>query len=179
MIKYESNQSPFYLANKAYCEAIEEKLKAMNTEASGYCNSYGYDLELRLNRANLTYTIKCQKHQTTQNGVIIPVNANNYSGMEIVIDGLDKKYTVVIGESKLMRLITQRALKEKIPPPYFIKINRVVDIKQLEELTNKILNNGISRFRLKGGKLIMKVHLANSDPLSFVESFENIVLHWK
>lgn len=43
MIDYEINNSPFFEANKKFCEAIENQLKSFKYEYSGFCNSTGYE----------------------------------------------------------------------------------------------------------------------------------------
>ncbi|MBL7892037.1 MAG: hypothetical protein JNL63_05365 [Bacteroidia bacterium] len=91
MIEYEINSSPFFAANKIYCESLEKKFNEMKFDYSGFCNSYGYEVKTSFKRDNLTYDVKCIKHQTTENGVVIPVDANDYFGEEITIAGFNKE----------------------------------------------------------------------------------------
>lgn len=46
MINYESVDSPFYAANKNYFEAIENKLKNINLNCSGFAIVMGMRLKL-------------------------------------------------------------------------------------------------------------------------------------
>lgn len=45
MINYETDPSPFFIENKNYCESIEQKLKTMGVDYSGFCNCFGYDID--------------------------------------------------------------------------------------------------------------------------------------
>jgi hypothetical protein len=85
MINYDPTKSLFFDSNKKYCEEIETKLKTMNIDCSGFCNCYGYDIDAVLIKDNFTYNIKYHKHQTTQNGIVIPVDAIDYAGVELTV----------------------------------------------------------------------------------------------
>jgi hypothetical protein len=69
MIQYETAPSPFFEANKKYCETIENNLKTMKADCSGWCKSYGYEILATINKNSLIYDLKFDKHQTTENGV--------------------------------------------------------------------------------------------------------------
>jgi hypothetical protein len=124
VIKYETSTSPFFVANKNYCQAVEQKLKTLNLDCSGFCNNYGYDIESTLKKDRLAYSLKLHKHQSTQQGVIIPVDAVNYCGTTITVVGLNKKFRVTFGKSSLRRLFTPSKFKNKLPAPYFINFTR-------------------------------------------------------
>ena len=83
MIEYEINSSPFFVANKAYCEQIESRLKGFGYEYSGFCNSYGYEIETNFTRENLLVNVKFIKHE---------IKGGDYTGLELSIEGFDKNY---------------------------------------------------------------------------------------
>lgn len=178
MIDYQTDSSPFFLTNKIYCEIIEQSLKKMNLAYCGFCNSYGYEIETSLKRGNLIYHLKCFKHQSTQNGQIIPVDALDYSGCEITVTGLNKKYKLEISKNKIRRLFISTKFKEKILSPYFIKYNFSPDSELEMSLIKQILDNRISKFKLNRGKIKLKIHMAIEDPLNFILNIEKIVLNW-
>lgn len=178
MINFETNDSPFFTANKNYCETIESKLKTINVDCSGWCNSYGYSIEATLQKNNLRFNIKIHKHQSTQNGIIIPVNALDYAGIELIVTGLNKQFYVTIGKSSLRRLFISKAFKDKIPSPYFIKFNYSPDTNFIDNLVNKALDNKISTFKLRNGKLLCKIHTASTDLLDLIADIEKITKNW-
>ncbi len=90
MIQFETNSSPFFIANKNYCEKIEANLNAINLNCSGFCNSYGYEIETTFVRQNITYNFI--NHQTTQNVIVIPMNANESFITILIIKGMNKKH---------------------------------------------------------------------------------------
>lgn len=178
MINYQTADSSFFEANKKYCEEIEAKLKALNLDCSGFCNSFGYDIETILKRNNLTYNVKFHKHQSTQNGVIIPVNALDYAGMEVTVTGLNKKYSVAVGKSLFRRLFTLKKFKDKMPSPYFINFNYSPDSNFVDNLVKKIQNYKISKFSISSGKLVCKIHTEQSNPLDFIADIEKTIKNW-
>lgn len=178
MILYETNSSPFFVANKTYCEAITSKLKIMNLDCSGFCNSYGYSIDTTFKRNSLLYNIKFYKSQTTENGVIIPINSNDYSGTEIIVTGLNKKFNVTIGKSSLRRLFSLKKFKKQFPAPYFISFNYLPDNNFIDDLVEKMQNSKISKFKLNNGRLVCKMHIAIDDPLDLIANIEMIIKKW-
>ncbi len=178
MINFESISSPFFVANKNYCQTIESKLKTMNLDCSGWCNSYGYDIETTIKKNNLTYNIKFHKHQSTQNGVVIPVDAIDYAGIDVFVTGLNKKFKVIIGKSSFRRLFISKEFKDKITSPYFIKLNYSADTKFIDNFVKKILDDKISKFKLSNGTLVCKIHSTTTDPLDLIANIEMITKNW-
>jgi hypothetical protein len=178
MIKYEINNSPFFIANKNYCETTESKLKTINIDCSGWCNSYGYDIEATFKKNNLIYNIKFHRHQSTQNGVIIPVDALDYAGIELIVTGMNKKFSVIIGKSSLRRFFISKAFKDKIPSPYFIKFNYLPDANFIDNLVLKIQDDKISKFKLCNGILLCKIHTASTDLLDLIADIEKTTKNW-
>ncbi len=178
MINFETSNSAFFVANKNYCETIEGKLKSINIDCSGWCNSYGYNIEATLKKNNLTYNIKFHKHQSTQNGIVIPVNSNDYAGIEVTVTGLNKKLSVKIGQSSLKRLFISNEFKNKMPSPYFIKLNHTADNNFIDSLVKKVQDDKISTFKLNNGTLVCKIHTPTTDPLDLITDMEKITTNW-
>jgi hypothetical protein len=178
MIQYETKDSPFFVANKNYCETIENKLKTMNLDCSGFCNSYGYDIETTFKRNNLTYNIKFHKHQSAQNGVVIPVDALEYAGIELKVSGLNKKYSLTVGKSSFRRLFTSKEFKDKIPSPYFISSNYSLDSNFVDDLAKKIEDGKMSKFKLSKGALVCEIHTATTDPFDLIADIEKTTKNW-
>ena len=179
MINFEPTHSPFFTANKNYCESIESKLKTIHVDCFGWCNSYGYKIEATLKINNLTYSIKFHKHQSTQNGMLIPVDSLEYEGIDILVKGLNKRCSATIGKSALKRVFMSKVLKEKIPAPYFIKFNYPADANFIDDLVKKILNDNISTFKLSNGTLTCKIHTAITDPLDLIANIEKTIKNWE
>ena len=178
MIQYETNDSPFFASNKHYCETIEHNLKTISAECTGFCNSFGYDMETSFLKDNLIYYLKLHKHQSTQNGVIIPVDALNYAGIEVKITGINKKFKVKVGKSSLSRFFISRAYKEKIPAPYFLKFNYKPDNYFINDISEYVLANNISKLYLSRGTLFCKIHSETHDLLNLIAGLENIAKNW-
>ncbi len=175
MISYQSDPSQFFEANKTYCEEIESKLRLLNYECSGFCSAYGYDIECTLVKDRLKYTLKLHKHQSTQNGVVIPVNAINYAGIEILISGLNKKLRISIGRSVLFRFFMKGNLKKKINEPYYLNINFQTSDNSLNQLMCKIYENEISKLKLRRGTLVCKLHSSKINPLNLMIDLEETI----
>ena len=179
MIEYEIDKSPFFIANKDYCESIENKLKELKLDFVGYCNSFGYEIETSFKRDNLDYNFKCIKYQSTQNGVIIPVNALDYYGTEMNVSGLNKKIKFVIDRNKFKRLFISNNLKNKIPYPYYISFNYSPDIEFQNNIIKQICDYKISKLNLNYGKLKLIMRISIEDPIGFILNFEKIISFWK
>lgn len=178
MIKYEPAVSNFFEDNKNYCEKIESKLKTIDFDCSGFCNSYGYEIKTTLNKNNLTYNLKFHKEQTTQNGVVFPVDANDYAGTELIVTGLNKKFSMTLGKSSLRRVFILKMFKRKIPNPYFIKFNYPPESIFIDNLVKKILDNKISKLKLINGMLVCIMHIPIIDPLKLIADIDTVIKDW-
>jgi hypothetical protein len=177
MIHFDPANSEFFTANKNYCERIEQIFKAMNVECSGTCSSFGYDLKSTLMKNNRKYTMTFHKHQSTQNGVVIPVNAVNYSGTEVLVENVSGKYNVAIGKSAFKRFFTSHDMKNRLPSPFYAKMNFTPDRKFIDTLLEKIKTEQISDFNLRGGSLVCKMHIATEDPQRLIDDLDVIIKH--
>ncbi len=86
MIDYQTVDSPFYESNKRFVEKCVEQLTDFTFE--GWCNAYGYDVESKRQMNQLTFAIQFKKYQTTQRGMIVPINAHNNTEVHIEISEL-------------------------------------------------------------------------------------------
>jgi len=178
VINYETNKSSYFDANKIYCETIESKLKAINLDCTGFCNSYGYEIETCLKRDNLTYNIRYHKHQSTQNGVIVPVDSIDYAGVIVTVTGIDRKYCMTVGKSLFRRFFCSDEIKEKTPKPYFINTNNYIDNTDIYKLLERLQDNKISTIKLRKGKLICIIHVPTADPIKLISDIEKTIKNW-
>ena len=178
MIQYETVNSSFFDSNKQYCEAIEREFKPLNLDCSGFCNSYGYEIETTLIRNDLTFKIRYHKHQSTQNGVVKAVDAIDYAGVEVIVTGFNKKFKMTIGKSLFIRFFCSNEIKSKIPKPYFIKYNDSTESIFIYYLVERLLNNKISKIKLRNGTFICKIHVPTADPIKLISDIEKTVKNW-
>jgi hypothetical protein len=178
MIQYETSNSSFFVANKKYCESIESKFRTINPDCSGFCNCYGYEIDATLIKNNLTYKIRFIKSQSTQNGVVIPVDTIEYAGIEVTVKGLNKKFSLSVGKSSFRRFFCTNEIKTKIPVPYFINYNYPTNSIFVYNLIETLIDNNISKIKLSNGTLICKIHVPTDDPLKLISDIEKIIKKW-
>jgi len=65
----------------------DRRLNQAAFDCSGFCNCYGYEIEAKLIRNNLKYKIRYIKNQSLENGVVIPVDAIEYAGIQLNLSG--------------------------------------------------------------------------------------------
>ncbi len=178
MITYEAANSPFFQANKFYCEQIERNLNAENIACSGFCNSYGYTVNAAFVRNNLSFNMLFEKFQSTRNGVVIPVDAHDYAGVELTVAGLRKSVEVSIGQNSWKRLFTEKKFTEKIPSPYYVKMNYSPAGNMVTNVFNKIMAHKISKLTLRKGVLTCKIHAPTTNPLALISDIEVMTAKW-
>lgn len=178
MINYEPVNSPFYTENKNYCEEMENKFKTLNLECDGFCNAYGYEMEATIKKDNLSYMFKFSKNQTTQNGVIIPVNAHVYAGIEVVVEGLNKKYSVSNNKSLLHKIFSKSEFKTKISESDFLDFNYTPERNFSESLVEIVQHYTISKLNLSNGKLVLEMHSPETDLINLISDVEKMVKGW-
>jgi len=175
MIEYETTDSSFFRENKIYCENIESKLKTLNIDCSGYCNCFGYELTTKFERNDMSFDLKFIKYQTTQNGVTIAVDAHEYAGIELTIKGLNPEYKLTVGKSSLLRYFCSKEIKEKTPKPYFIKLRDSQNYNYIDNLVKVLVENHISKIRLKNGKFTTTINVSTNDPIKLIKNVEYII----
>lgn len=168
MISFETEKSSIYERNKTFCETAELNIKQLNSSFSGYCNSFGFELEGHIELNNLKIQLKLFKHQTTQNGIIIPKDAVDQSGTELHILGLNKSQYLKIGRSVLKRIITSTENKRILPKPYYISFNDKIDKNSLDHLANFIIHYKVAKLVLYNGSLHITLPYAINDANAFI-----------
>ena len=175
MIQYETEGSSFYEANKNYCEEVEAQLVEENYTYSGYCNSFGYEIDASKTDGELRYNIKFEKHQTTQNGVIFPVGANDYAGSQFKVEGIKNKHNITISKSKLKRFFNSARAKNLLPAPYFSNTNSRGDFSKLSKLSELVVDNNISSLILKNGVLKFFLHHPHNKPIELIANIQDTI----
>jgi hypothetical protein len=178
MIKFETNDSPFFVENKNYCETIAESLKALNSDCSGWCNSFGFEIEATHHQNKRDFWLRFHKEQSTQNGIVIPVNAHISSGTEVKVSGLNSKLNATFGKSSLKRLFMSKESRNMIPSPYYLQANYPQDKGHIGNLLAFIQEEDISSLKLHHGTLHCSIQKAISDPLRFIEKLEKLTDKW-
>lgn len=178
MINYETISSPFFEKNKAFTESLEKSLKDLNATYSGFCNSYGYEVSATFPRNTLNFQVKFYKNQSTQNGVVIPVDAKDQVGSLFTVSGLNKKSSIHIGKSSFRRLFTLKEYKSKLPNPYFINSIASIDKKSMDQLIQIILDHNISKFKLNHGVLKIEIHNTTLNPQLLISDIERVIHQW-
>ena len=178
MINYETNSSPFYLENKAYCESIERKASILKSEINGYCNSYGFEIDVQYSIKMLAINLKILKAQTTRGGSIIPLDASNNQSIEIKITGLETWINLNAGQNKLKRFFSSKKIRTLFPSPFYCSINSEINEQFLEFFVNLLLNNNVTSLAIKNGKGKIDIHPVTHsiDPFEFINVLEEQLL---
>jgi hypothetical protein len=179
MIDYETNNSPFFEANKKFCEAIENQLKSFKYEYSGFCNSYGYEIESHFVKNNLSYHLKFIKYQITRNGRFIPLDAVDFTGLELKIHGLDTAIAITFGKSKLMRLLSSKEMIKHIPSPFYLSTKHKTNHQNCTKLANLLLVHKVDSLKLKKGNAFLKFNSAKNDAFEIISELETAILKCK
>ncbi|WP_200979159.1 hypothetical protein [Echinicola sp. 20G] len=77
MLRLSPSESPFYIANKKYCDSLTFLLDEKDIKYSGSISSYGYDVSFEISYKGRRYHFNYHKHQI-YDGIGIR-NARNYS----------------------------------------------------------------------------------------------------
>jgi len=177
MIDYETNSSSFFEANRIFCEAIENQFKSFKYEYSGFCNSYGYEIESNFVRNTLSYNLKFIKNQTTRNGVVIPIDAADFAGLELKINGIDPSIEISFGKNKLKRLISSKELIQHIPTPFYISTNHKTNNQGCIQLANLLLANKVDSLKIKSGKAFLEINSGSSDAFELINKLETAIIN--
>ena len=95
MIDYQTVDSPFYEANKRFLETCVANLSSFTFE--GWCNGYGYHVEGRSTIKQIEVFLQLKKHQTTQNGMIVPIDAHDNTELHIELKALNTQEQLAFG----------------------------------------------------------------------------------
>ena len=147
MINFETSNSPFFIENKSYVEDIQSQLEDYSPKYSGFCNAYGYDIDIKLIRTVYPATIKLYKHQSTQAGSLKPIYSVDFYKTEIGLSKIYKNDIIKIGKSKLHRIFTSSLNKQFLPSPFYITTSKegiseeVIDFIKQYQVENLLLEN--------------------------------------
>ncbi|CAN5308578.1 hypothetical protein BH09BAC5_BH09BAC5_15410 [soil metagenome] len=175
MIQYETARSPFFEANKNFCEDLIAKLKVFDAEFSGFCNSFGYDIETSFAKNGLSYKLKFHKHQSTQNGVVVPINAIDCSDSQILVSGFNQQVKLFSGKSKWRRLFCNEKIKKQLPLSWYVNCSFSPKESFMNAYSAVIIDNQIECFDLKHGTLTIKMNHANPSPEKLLSDLEAIL----
>lgn len=168
MIRYAEEKSPFYDAHQAYCKEIETLAAVKQASCSGFCNSYGYEVRFSFFEQYNSFEFLFIKSQSTQNGVVIPVDALDYQGVECrgmaETGGLDISY----GKSAMKRLLCAADLKERIPDAQYLFIKPELSDTSRESIMEAVNILGTDSLRLHKGEFLIKRHLTKETPEKIV-----------
>lgn len=157
MINFETAKSPHFEANKLFCRQLEATFQG---DWTGFCNSFGYEIETKYSANDLNYSIKFQKSQTTQNGLVVPVDARDTIHTDLEIEGFTKEASFEISKSWLKSIFTPNDLKEQLPKNYSANINFDLSSSEFTKISNFIQTYSIEKLVLANGKL--KLHSNSS-----------------
>jgi len=149
MINYETSDSPHFIHHAEVVQKLEADLKMLNCELNGYCNSFGYKVSGAFGFEKYHVNVMAEKYQTPQNGVIIPVDANEHTYTKVRISGLPTHIKGSSGKSGIKRLFSPGKFKSLAPAPIYVFGN--LNTKFLENMDKKDsfnlnVNHGIVEF---------------------------------
>lgn len=178
MIQFENNSSPHYAANQAYCNSIAEQLMQFKATCQGFCNSYGFDINATWQQDDLTFTVECRKQQSTQNGVVWPVNSLIAVDTTIKIRGLNSDYKMQLGPSALKRWFSNKQWQLYLPRPYYMSTNYAPSADEMQAFSRQIQTIGLANLRLNNGRLSARINKATTDVAALVKAMEQLIKPW-
>lgn len=179
MIKYEQTNSSAFEHNKRYCQNIENHFKDKNINYSGYCNAFGYEIQSGWQHDGYKFHLKIKKEQSTQNGVIIPVDALEQTINTLKIDGLDKKICINCGRSNFKRFLMKSTHREHISKPFFLSSKQNPDSNVLKMFSALIADYNVLQLSVSGGKLLLTSQMEIQKPMNLTASVQQIINGWK
>lgn len=179
MIKYEPQDSAFYKHNQKYCHNIEDQLKDKNINYSGFCNAYGYEIQSGWKQADLKFHLKIKKEQSTQNGVVVPVNAFEQTVSTYKIDGIDPKICIKCGRSVLRRLFMKSRHKNHFSSPHYLLTRQNPDSKMVKLLSALVTDYNILTINAKDGKMHVVSQMEIQKPMNLIETLLKMLGEWK
>lgn len=173
MIYYDVNPSPFFIANRQFCESIEKEVAELGGQCTGSCTSYGYDLKSMVERKGTHYTFRHLKYQTTRNGVIVPLDATDHIETEVTITGLRTNVNVSLRKNKWLRLFAG-VNKESFPSPYYFKFSPASNKEFTLAFAKLVSELKVLRFRLRKRKAVIKITCLDNDLSGVITKLETL-----
>lgn len=159
MIDYQTVESPFYEANKRFIEDVHTQLNAYSF--SGWCNGYGYDIEAKRKITTHKISIQLKKHQTTQNGIILSLEAHENTEVHIEISGLTRLESFATGLNWFQSLLFGKQSNTSTPLQ-----------KQLADFSKTFQPR---QLKLKKGTLNIQFFNSSHSPVELINELEKIV----
>lgn len=165
MIDFESSNSPYFVSNKEFIE--KNQCELINFEFNGWCNAFGYEVIGTSQKNQLFYTIVLIKNQTTQNGVIIPVNARVNTETRIEVLGIKKEIYFKLGQNWFWKLLNRKLNGQNS--------THVLSCEKIDAINVFSINNYIHEMTIKNGRLLLKTHNSMENPFEFINNLEGII----
>lgn len=159
MIDYQTVNSPFYEANKRFLEACVANLSSFTF--NGWCNAYGYDVEGRSTFKQLEVFLHLKKHQTTQNGMIVPIDAHDNTELFIEVKGLSHSEKLAFGLNWFQALLFGKQSDASTPLQ-----------KQLAEFSKTYQPRLL---QLKNGTLSIQFFNTSHSPIEVIKQLEKAI----
>tara|TARA_B100000683_G_scaffold107984_1_gene106316 strand:+ start:578 stop:1117 length:540 start_codon:yes stop_codon:yes gene_type:complete len=179
MITFSPADSPFYDANKTYCDKIISEFENMNVEPHGFCNAYGYDIFAKIETNKFVYDFNYHKHHSTQEGVILPKNSLLYSDIKLKVFNLSEKKNFLISNSFLTKLFYFRRKTFQLKNNQFAKSNIEIadsDIQKIKDFSEKYK---IMKFHIYNGTLKCKLVSELNSPKELITELNKILSPWE
>lgn len=171
MILYEVNTSPFYKANEAYCQRMEQLFHSLNIVCDGFCNSWGYEFNVSYEKNTVSFVFNFYKGTITQKHVDSIIS----EGLNVEINSLNKNHKLKIRKSALKRLFMSNELKNLISAPYYFSSNINCSSKDIINWVDLFRKYDVYLLTLKNGKLSIEICNRVEEPLKLMSELEPII----
>lgn len=175
MIEKSPSDSPFYAHNLAYCERMEDQLAENGIASDGWCTSHGLEINAAFPWKGTDCQLRLFRFQSTQNGVIVPVNAIDTIGCTIAFINPTVRTQFRIGQSKLRRFFTAPSLKAHFPSPYYARFASEPAPETIAALTALCASANVLRFSSGNGKAHFEALTQVDAPLQIIDRLFRIV----
>lgn len=166
MLSYEVNTSPFYRANEAYCQRIEQLFHSLNIVCDGYCNSWGFELNATYIKNNIITEFRFYK-DTVRSQII--------EWLDITISPLNKNNRICFEYSKFKRLFMSKELKGIIESPYYFSSNLHIQSSEINDWVSLIKRYDIDLIKLSKGNFTISINYRVEEPLKLTSELEPLI----
>lgn len=166
MLSYEVNTSPFYRANEAYCQRIEQLFHLLNIVCDGYCNSWGFELNATYIKNNIITEFRFYK-DTVRSQII--------EWLDITISPLNKNNRICFEYSKFKRLFMSKELKGIIESPYYFSSNLHIQSSEINDWVSLIKRYDIDLIKLSKGNFTISINYRVEEPLKLTSELEPLI----
>jgi len=166
LLSYEVNTSPFYRANEAYCQRIEQLFHLLNIVCDGYCNSWGFELNATYIKNNIITEFRFYK-DTVRSQII--------EWLDITISPLNKNNRICFEYSKFKRLFMSKELKGIIESPYYFSSNLHIQSSEINDWVSLIKRYDIDLIKLSKGNFTISINYRVEEPLKLTSELEPLI----